>query len=463
MHLQEQQDFHPESEKKSLIIYYDEKKPLFQELDKKLNGKLKELGGERYKTVATLGLIEAPSVHILPKDTFQSAKKQEKAFRKAVGDLENDALLLVDTFPADSVKEVMEQTLMAAYRFERFKPTTKDENGEKNIHYTAQEADKKAIDRGIIIGEAVNNTRDLVNTPYNHLNAEKLAEYAKKFEQYDHVKLDILEKEDCEKLGMGAFLAVNAGSKDPLKLIHLEYEGAQGETDKTGLVGKGIMYDTGGYSLKSVTGMPSMKMDMGGAATVLGAFEAIVRSGIKKNVSVTIAATDNKIGDDAHVPDDIITSAAGKTIEIISTDAEGRLTLADALWYAQKKNARRLIDVATLTGAVVGALGKHHTGAFSNNDDFYAEFKKSACVTKEGVWRLPVCEGHHNDLKSKVADMKNSGGRVGAGASIAGAFLEKFVDEDIPWIHLDIAGTAYESETGAKGTMVRTIAHHLGV
>ncbi len=462
MHLQEQQDFHPESEKKSLIIFYDDKKPLFQELDKKLNGKLRELDGERYKTVVTLGLIPAPSVHILPEDTFQSAKKQEKAFRKAVGELENDALLLVDTFPAESVKEVMEQTLMAAYRFERFKPTTKDEKGEKAIHYHAKAADEREITRGIILGEAVNNTRDLVNTPYNHLNAEKLAEYVEKFKQYDNVKLEILEKEDCEKLGMGAFLAVNAGSKDPLKLIHLEYEGAKGE-EMTGLVGKGIMYDTGGYSLKSATGMPSMKMDMGGAATVLGAFEAVVRSDIEKNVSVTIAATDNKIGDDAHVPDDIITSAAGKTIEIISTDAEGRLTLADALWYAQKRKARRLIDVATLTGAVVGALGKHHTGAFSNNDDFFGEFAKAAEETKEGLWRLPVSAGHHEDLKSKVADMKNSGGRVGAGASIAGAFLEKFVDDDTPWIHLDIAGTAYESETGAKGSMVRTIARHLGV
>ncbi len=463
MHLHEQQDFHLESEQKSLIIYHDEKKPLFQELDKKLNGKLKEMAGKRYKTVATLGLIAAPSVHILPEDTFESAKKQEKAFRQAVGDLENDALLLVDTFPADNAKDVMEQTLMVAYRFERFKPTTKDENGERTIHYHAKDADTNEINRGIILGEAVNNTRDLVNTPYNHLNAEKLAEYVEKFKQYDNVKLEILEKEDCEKLGMGAFLAVNAGSKDPLKLIHLEYTGAEGEKEKTGLVGKGIMYDTGGYSLKSVTSMPSMKMDMGGAATVLGAFEAVVRSGIKKNVSVTIAATDNKIGDDAHVPDDIITSAAGKTIEIISTDAEGRLTLADALWYAQKREARRLIDVATLTGAVVGALGKHHTGAFSNNDDFFTEFQKAAEETKEGLWRLPVCAGHHEDLKSKVADMKNSGGRVGAGASIAGAFLEKFVDDDTPWIHLDIAGTAYEKETGAKGAMVRTIARHLGV
>jgi len=196
---------------------------------------------------------------------------------------------------------------------------------------------------------------------------------------------------------------------------------------------------------------------MGGAATVLGAIEAIARMGYKANVSVMIAATDNRIGDNAHVPDDILTAASGHTIEIISTDAEGRLTLADALWYAQEQGASRIIDVATLTGGVVAALGNYHTGAFSNNDEYFDTLSKTARQADEKIWRLPIDKAHHDTLKSQYADIKNSGGRMAA-ASVAAAFLEKFVQNDIPWIHLDIAGTAYNEKKGASGAMVKTLA-----
>jgi len=307
-----------------------------------------------------------------------------------------------------------------------------------------------------VIGEAINFTRDLVNRPYNKLNAVQLGEIAATFDRLENVEANILDKEAIEKLKMGAFLGVNKGSTDAPRLIHLTYKGDPSSKEMTTFVGKGIMYDTGGYSLKGVQSMPNMKMDMGGAATTLGAFKAIATLGLKTNISAVIPATDNRIGDDAIVPDDILTAANGTTIEIISTDAEGRLALCDALWYAQKEGATKIIDMATLTGAVVAALGDNIVGAFSNNDEFYQTFENTVKASQEKVWRLPIDPIHHKNLESAFADIKNSGGRL-AGSSIAAAFLEKFVDKNIPWIHLDIAGTAFEKEKGGTGVMVKSL------
>ncbi len=240
------------------------------------------------------------------------------------------------------------------------------------------------------------------------------------------------------------------------KLIHIEYSGDKNSTEKTALIGKGVMFDTGGYSLKPSSSMVTMKMDMGGAATVLGAIEAIARLKYPKNVMVVIAATDNRIGDHAIVPDDVIEAANGLTIEIISTDAEGRLTLADALWYAQKEGATQMIDVATLTGAIVAALGEEHIGAFTNQKIFLDKVLNVAEKNAEKIWHMPISEGHHKAIKSFSADIKNSGGRL-AGASTAAAFLERFVDEKTPWIHLDIAGATYQEKTGATGRLVKTL------
>ena len=206
--------------------------------------------------------------------------------------------------------------------------------------------------------------------------------------------------------------------------------------------------------------MPNMKCDMAGAATVLGAIEIIAKLNYKKNVDVVIAATDNKIGDDAIVPDDILTSAKGLTIEIISTDAEGRLTLADALWFAQQKGAKKLIDIATLTGAVVSALGKEFTGVFTNNQEFLDELLEVSKNTKEKVWQLPMAKAYKDELKSYAADIRNTGTTKLAGSSVAACFLEHFVEEDTPWIHLDIAGTAFDPKKGGSGVMVKTLAKY---
>jgi leucyl aminopeptidase len=200
--------------------------------------------------------------------------------------------------------------------------------------------------------------------------------------------------------------------------------------------------------------MPGMKVDMAGGAAVIAAINALARLNVKANVMAVVAATDNRIGDGAIVPDDILTSANGKTIEVISTDAEGRLTLADAVWFAQREGAKRVIDVATLTGAMVMALGNEFTGAFTNDKAFYEELYKATVQTKEPIWEMPITKGYHDELKSDVADLKNKGGRT-AGASQAAAFIEEFIEEGTSWIHLDIAGTA-TSKGVATGVMVKS-------
>jgi len=214
------------------------------------------------------------------------------------------------------------------------------------------------------------------------------------------------------------------------------------------------MYDTGGYSLKTPVSMPGMKVDMAGAASVIAAIEAIAQLELKVNVMGIVAATDNRIGQHAIVPDDILTSAKGLTVEIISTDAEGRLTLADAIWFAQQKNAKEIIDIATLTGAIVSALGDEFTGAFTNSKPFLKEFMDASVIADECIWEMPISSGYHKELKSDFADLKNKGGK-NAGASIAAAFLEEFVEKDTSWIHLDIAATSV-SNNNASGVMVKS-------
>ncbi len=400
--------------------------------------------------VDPLGKLAAEKVIFLNEDHLKDAEKRAKVFQ-ALSDIESDILVVLDAFSADLGELLGEGVTKALYLFDEFKS---DKKPEISVRYVGGSAD--SFEKGIVIGESVNFTRTLVNRPYNKLNAKKLGEIAKSFEEYDNVSVRVLGKKEIEALNMGAFLGVNMGSTDEPQLIHVTYNGDTSTDEQTALVGKGVMYDTGGYSLKGVQSMPTMKMDMGGAATALGAIKAVARLGIKANVSAIVAATDNRIGDDAIVPDDILTAANGTTIEIISTDAEGRLTLADALWYAQEEGATRIIDMATLTGAVVGALGTNIVGGFSNNDDFYNVFETTVKASGEKVWRLPIDPAHHKAIESPFADIKNSGGRA-AGSSVAAAFLQKFVSDDVPWIHLDIAGTAFEKDKGGTGVMVKSL------
>ena len=445
-----QKEFTLSNETKTCILSKNKESALVNQCLENIAMTIEDLS-EDFQSVYTLGKLSMKRVIFVDEEAFIKGK-----LSKQFMELKEDVLVLVDTFLPENISQLFETLTTGSYRFSKFK--SKDEEHIENIYYTTSENVDAAIHEGIVYGEAINHTKQLVNTPYNYLNAFKLADYAQTLGDLDNVEVKVYGKKECESMNMGAFLGVNKGSKDEPQLIHVRYQANSKDKDITALIGKGVMYDTGGYSLKSTTGMPSMKCDMAGAATVLGAIEIIARLKYPKNVDVVIAATDNRIGDDAIVPDDILTAANGTTIEIISTDAEGRLTLADALWFAQREGANKLIDVATLTGAVVGALGKEFTGAFTNHQEFLDKILKISEQTKEKIWQLPITEGYHKDLESFSADIKNSGGSRMAGASVAAAFLEKFVEKDIPWIHLDVAGTAFDSKTGGSGVMVKTLA-----
>lgn len=316
---------------------------------------------------------------------------------------------------------------------------------------------------GNIYGEATNSARTLVNTPSNLLTATDLADYAKTLAGKYDFEIEILEKEEMIKLGMGALLAVNQGSDQPPKLIVLKYQGKSNWEDVIGLVGKGITYDTGGYSIKSKTGMVGMSTDMGGAAAVLGAMEIIGELKPEQNVVAVIPSTDNMINGKAFKPDDVITSLSGKTIEVTNTDAEGRLVLADAITYAKQHGANYLIDVATLTGGVIVALGSDKTGAITNNEDLFVQVLEASNETGEMIWRLPLTEKDKEKVRSsRIADLDNSPSREGH-AIMGGAFIGEFV-ENTPWVHLDIAGTSTIKSnhdlgpSGATGVMTRTLA-----
>ncbi|MFP4077530.1 MAG: leucyl aminopeptidase family protein [Candidatus Izemoplasmataceae bacterium] len=452
--IQKQKRLELTQESKTLIIGDNLENPWVKAVDESLNGEIKALEQSPFTLIHTLGNLKTEKIYVVNSEYLENTEKAEKAFRFLNG-MEGKALILTESFNKDDVSLVFETIERVLYDFDAFKS---QKASKVELYYLLDPANDDAVRKGIILGEAINEVRTLINTPYNHLNAETLADKVGEWAKEAGIEATILDKKAIEKLKMGAFLGVNAGSKDAPRLIHLTYQGDPSSDERVGLVGKGVMYDTGGYSLKTPKTMPTMKMDMGGAATVLGVFKALHALKAKVNVSVVIAATDNRIGPDAIVPDDILTTASGKTVEIISTDAEGRLTLADALWYAQKKGATRLIDVATLTGSVVASLGNTITGAFTNDQAYYRTLEKTAHESKENVWQLPIMEAHRKALESYSADMANKGGRA-AGASVAAAFLERFVNEGVPWIHLDIAGTAFDDKKGATGAMVRTLVN----
>ena len=444
--------FNVEKEEKILVLSKNSENEIVKGLLNSLGVMVDDLEND-LEIINTLGKIAAKKVIFINED-----KALEKGFN-ALFNLKSDLLVLVDTFKNENVKSFFEHLVVSSYKFLAFKSKEKQNN--IDVYYYDSNNLEDLVNEGIVYGEAINKTKDLVNKPYNYLNAKDLANYAKGLEELDNIKVSIYGKKECEDMSMGSYLGVNKGSKDEPQLIHVRYTGDKDDKEIIGLVGKGVMYDTGGYSLKTTTGMPSMKCDMAGAATVLGVIEIIAKLKSKVNVDVVIAATDNRIGDDAIVPDDILTAANGMTIEILSTDAEGRLTLADALWFAQKEGATKLIDIATLTGAIVAALGKEYTGVFTNNQEFLDSLIAVSNKNKELLWQMPMSDGYRKELKSFSADMKNSSANRLAGASVAACFLENFVEKENKWIHIDIAGTAYDDKQGGTGVMVKSLADFL--
>ncbi len=331
---------------------------------------------------------------------------------------------------------------LAHYSFEKYQ--TKEDKlhqlTELAIYTEFADADK-CLKRAELLSQNILLARDLVNEPANIVKPADLATLATEALADLPIEVKVKNKAEIEKLGMYAYLAVAQGSKAEPRLIVMNYKGNPSSDKKLALVGKGLTFDSGGYSIKPTDSMMTMKTDMAGSAAVIGAIRAIAQAKLKINVVAIVAAAENMISGEAYLPGDIIPTMNGKFIEIVNTDAEGRLTLIDAITYAiRQESATKIVDIATLTGAALVALGKNYAGVVTNDEDFYQIFEKASRVSAEKTWRLPLDEAMREANKSKIADLKNSGGRF-AGSSVAGAFIQEFV-EDIPWIHVDIAGTA---------------------
>jgi leucyl aminopeptidase len=368
--------------------------------------------------------------------------------------------------PGPSVRAAIEGALLGDYDPDTYRSDRKDLSVESFTLAVPANGDKAALKaafaEGVIVGDSQNFTRTLVNEPGNKLTPTILGQRAAAMAAEVGLHCEVHSTAKLHELKMGAFWAVSQGSAEPPALIVLRYE-PEGITDGPilGLVGKGITFDTGGISIKSADSMEKMKYDMAGGAAMLGAMRAIAL--LKPNVRVIsiVCAAENMPDGKAYKPGDVVTAMSGKTIDIINTDAEGRLVLADGLTYARQLGATHLIDAATLTGAVVVALGMVNAGAFSTDDATYAKFDSALTTSGEKFWRLPLGEEYADLIKSDIGDIKNTGGRYG-GAITAAEFLKVFA-EDTPWIHLDIAGMAWIEDSkpyiakGPSGVAVRSI------
>lgn len=366
--------------------------------------------------------------------------------------------------PDACAQATVEGTLLGTYRFAEFKT----DNAKKPLdrltvvysHRARARAIQAGVDTGCTIAEGALLARDLSNRPGNTLTPKALADEARKMAKQANLTCQVYGKKEIEKLGMRALLAVNQGSDEPPRFIVLEHSQPSNKPGTVVLVGKGITFDSGGISIKPGDRMEEMKHDMSGAAAVLGAMQAIGRLDVPAHVVGLIPATENLPDGRAYKPGDIIFTLSGKTIEVINTDAEGRIVLADALAYASRYKPVAVIDLATLTGACVVALGYLATGMMGNDEGLMARVQRAGELTGEKVWPLPLWEDYHEQIKSEVADVKNTGGRP-AGAITGAAFLQKFVD--FPWVHLDIAGTAWIDREkpycpkGATGVGVRLL------
>ncbi|HEY8012433.1 MAG TPA: leucyl aminopeptidase [Dongiaceae bacterium] len=338
---------------------------------------------------------------------------------------------------------------LRAYRFDKYRTREKPEQKQtlKRLTFMLDDhgAAKKAFDPLEKIAEGVTLTRDLVSEPANVIYPVTLAERAKKLADLG-VHVEVLGEKQMKKLGMGALLGVGQGSAHESQLVIMQWRGAADAKQRPiAFVGKGITFDTGGISIKPAQGMEDMKWDMAGAGTVIGLMHALAARKAKVNVIGMVAAAENMPSGTAQRPGDIVTSLSGQTIEVINTDAEGRLVLADALWYCQEQfKPQAIVDLATLTGAVIVALGNVHGGLFSNNDTLAERLAAAGKATGELLWRLPLADAYDKQINSDAADMKNVGGRNG-GSITAAQFLLRFI-KDTPWAHLDIAGMAWSDK-----------------
>lgn len=435
--------------------------------------------------VPTLGKL--PARRIVLAGTGPAGKLNAEAIRRAWGAAATSArdagaTTIISALPpagdgidaARSLEAAVEGARLATYRFTLYYGQgRKDDPTPREVSSLAFSGDgldaaaaQSAITKGEAGASAVELARDLSNEPANTLNPEAFAEHARRVATEHGLEITVLGPADMDRLGMGAIAAVGRGSASEPRLIHLIYrpEGATEGTRQLGFVGKAITFDTGGYSLKPHDSMLTMKGDMSGGAAVLGAMSALRPLGVRHIVHGVICAAENMISDKAFRPDDVLTAMNGVTIEILSTDAEGRLVLADGLVYTARAGAQELIDLATLTGAKVVALGDETVALFSNNDALADRILAASAEAGERMWRLPLTEEMKDQIKGDVGDIKNTGGRAG-GAITAALFIEYF-SEGLPWAHLDIAGSNRTTKArpytpkGSTGVGVRTLLEY---
>ncbi|KHF41091.1 leucyl aminopeptidase [Halalkalibacter okhensis] len=454
-----------------------------EKIDKDLHNQISKLKkskkaafGER-TILYPMDRVKAEAIYVvgLGKQEDSTTESIREALASASQQLRKDkarkVAFLVESFVSESVDKkdaavlIGEALALGTYTVLDYKEKTNevDVSIEEVLLYGEEEDLQQAAQVGYTYGQGTNLARKLVNTPGNLMTPTDLADEAVTLAKKHEFEFEILERNEMEKLGMGALLAVAAGSDEPPKMIVLKYTGNPHSDERIGLVGKGLTFDSGGISIKPRENMHQMKMDMGGAAAVLGAMDII--GSVKPNVNVlaVIPSSENLLNGSALKPGDVITSLSGKTIEVRNTDAEGRLILADGMTYAKQLGATSLIDVATLTGAVLIALGDCTTGAVTNNEELMEDVLEASVETGEWIWRLPNYAPYKKMLKtSDVADLNNAPGRL-AGSITAGLFIGEFAG-DTPWVHLDIAGTAWQSKAsnlgplGGTGAMARTLA-----
>ena len=405
----------------------------------------------------------------LTRKKFSIALADTARFAKKIS--ENKSLALELIFSSNFSEEESANISISGfsiglYKFDKYlsNKDEKIENVELIVNNITPEIEKSAF-RGFYTAQAMNFTKDLVNEPAQNATPEYISEVAKKVASENNLEIKVFDKEQCREMGMNAFLAVGQGSINEPKFIHLTYRPNGTPRKKVALVGKGITFDAGGMNIKPATSMLTMKDDMTGAGSVLGVIQAISKIKPDIELHVVSALCENMTSGKAYKQGDVLTAMNGKTIEVDNTDAEGRITLADALSYCDNLGVDEVIDIATLTGAVIVSLGNNITGVLGNNQEQIDRFKEIALNSCENVWQMPILEELKDNLKSEIADFKNTGGRS-AGTSTAGWFLSNFTKSE-SWLHLDIAGTAYldksnkETLQGPTGVMIRSLINYL--
>ncbi len=372
--------------------------------------------------------------------TAIEARKAGAALARAKG----DKALLVMAGNMTRAADLALGLALRDYRFDAHKTDANDADnmaGDITIAHNRPDDMEQALAPGLAVAEGVRMTRDLVNEPANVLTTGEFADRLVEMQNLG-LKVEVLEEDQLEKLGMRTLLCVGQGSDSPSKVVVMQWNGGEKDAPPLALVGKGVVFDTGGISIKPAAGMEDMTMDMGGAGVVAGTMRALAQRNAKANVVGLVGLVENMPSGNAVRPGDVIRSMKGDTVEVINTDAEGRLVLCDVMWYAQERfEPAGMIDLATLTGAIIIGLGHENAGVFSNDDALCNRFLKAAKAEGEGAWRMPLGQVYDDLLKSRIADMKNIGGRA-AGSITAAQFLQRFVKDETPWIHLDIAGVA---------------------